>query len=338
MCAGTTLKSNLKEASRVQITAVIDNYSDSLLASSEAKSDLVTRYPRRLDERTPDEGLLAEHGLCLFIRLFNGDQEHTILFDSGRTRLGVGRNLGVLGIDLTRLEAIVLSHGHADHYGGLNRVIKYLNGSSMPLIAHPDAFLNRYNELSDGTLMKRGRLVERTLEKAGVPIVKNKAPYLLASNLLAVTGEVERVTDFETISAHRYIKRDGKLEHDLIRDDQSLVLNLKGKGLVVISGCAHAGIINTIRYARKITGIERVHAVLGGFHLTGPKMETQIEKTVRELAEINPTVVVPMHCTSWKSTLRIYQAMPQAFILSSVGTRFNLGSRHSSRDQAANSN
>ncbi|MFC2060663.1 MBL fold metallo-hydrolase [Chloroflexota bacterium] len=325
MCANTVPPVVLKEADWVEITTIIDNYTDNLLASSEAKSDLVVRASRHREGGVQAEALLAEHGLSLLVKLLTNVQEHTILFDGGCTNVGIGHNLRVLNIDLAGLEAIVLSHGHSDHYGGLRKVAKHIQRSGVPLIAHPDALLNRYSEQADGTVVRRGRLLERPLERAGVQIVKCKFPHLLAENLLASTGEVERLTDFETVSTGRFIEREGNLERDLIRDDQSLVLNLKGKGLVVISGCAHSGIINTIRYARKITQIDRVYAVLGGFHLTGQQFESQTERTVAELVKINPAVVVPMHCTSWKAMLSIYKAMPQAFILSSVGTRFNLG-------------
>lgn len=139
-----------------------------------------------------------------------------------------------------------------------------------------------------------------------------------------VTGEVERVTPFEKGLPNAVLERDGKIEKDPIVDDQALVIHLKGKGLVVIAGCSHAGIINTILYAQNLTGTERVHTILGGFHLSGPYFEKIIEQTIGELKRINPEVLVPMHCTGWKAIQRMSQEFPDAFVLNSVGSMITL--------------
>jgi 7,8-dihydropterin-6-yl-methyl-4-(beta-D-ribofuranosyl)aminobenzene 5'-phosphate synthase len=135
---------------------------------------------------------------------------------------------------------------------------------------------------------------------------------------------VERVTDFEKGLPNAQMERNGKIEKDLILDDQALVINLKGKGLVVIAGCSHAGIINTILYAGKITGVEKVHTVLGGFHLSGPIFEPIIEETIKEFKKMAPEVLVPMHCTGWKAIQRFSDEFPSSFVLNSVGSRFTL--------------
>lgn len=317
-----TREAGLKKADRVEITTIVDNYTNTLLASSENKNDIMTRATEKYGgERAP----LAEHGLSLLIRLFSGNQVHVVLFDGGRSKTAIRYNLRLLNINLTNLEAVVLSHGHGDHYGGLFEVPRHIQKSGVPLIVHPDAFLSHYRKQSDGTMLKRKRLYERSLEKAGFHVVKSRSHQLLASKLVLSTGEVERTTEFETIPGEHYIERDGKLEPDIIRDDQSLVINLKEKGLVVISGCAHSGIINTIRYAMKINQTDRVYAVIGGFHLAGQGVEAKTEKTMKAFAEINPAIVVPMHCSSWYSIVKIYQEMPESFILNCVGTRLSLG-------------
>jgi 7,8-dihydropterin-6-yl-methyl-4-(beta-D-ribofuranosyl)aminobenzene 5'-phosphate synthase len=120
------------------------------------------------------------------------------------------------------------------------------------------------------------------------------------------------------------LERNGKIEYDPILDDQGIVIHVKGKGLVVVSGCAHAGIINTIYHARNISEVNNVYAVLGGFHLSGPLFEPIISRTIEELKKIDPQIIVPMHCTGWKAINELAKEMPQQFVLNSVGTRFVL--------------
>jgi 7,8-dihydropterin-6-yl-methyl-4-(beta-D-ribofuranosyl)aminobenzene 5'-phosphate synthase len=327
MSSNSALHASLEQAERVEVTTIVDNYTNELLGSSEPHNDHITRaktnerYPKgRAQPRMP----LAEHGLSLLISLFSDNQKHTVLFDGSYSKATIRHNLKALNIDLSELEAIVLSHGHRDHFGGLYEVVKYAPKSGLPLIAHPDAFLEHYHKQTDGTLVKRMRLTEQAFVESGLNVMKCKEPRLLASNLLLTTGEVERLTGFEVISSGRFIERNGKLEPDLIMDDQALIINLRDKGLVVISGCAHSGIINTIMHAMKITQTNRVYAVIGGFHLAGPRVDVLTEETIKALVEMNPQVIVPMHCNSWKSIVKIQQAMPDAFVLNSVGTKLIL--------------
>jgi len=142
--------------------------------------------------------------------------------------------------------------------------------------------------------------------------------------MVLVTGEVERITAFEKGLPNALYERNGKIEKDPISDDQAIVINLKGKGLVIISGCSHAGIINTVLFAKKITGVEKIHGILGGFHLTGPFFEQIIEETISELRSMEPQVIVPMHCTGWKAIQRFSEEFPSSFILNSVGSMFTL--------------
>jgi 7,8-dihydropterin-6-yl-methyl-4-(beta-D-ribofuranosyl)aminobenzene 5'-phosphate synthase len=269
--------------------------------------------------------MLAEHGLSLLVAVSVGEQTHHILFDCGYSKVGVPHNVKMLGIDLGNVEAIVLSHGHMDHTGALYPIVETLGGS-IPVILHPDAFLApRYFGLEDGRKLTFPQTLSRQdMENRGMEVIERRRPSLVAEGTIAVTGEIERVTDFEKGLPNALAERNGALEHDDILDDQSLVIELKGKGLVVISGCAHAGIINTMLYAQKITGINTIHAVLGGFHLQGPAFEPIIEQTIAEFKTIKPAVSVPMHCTGWRAIKRFSEEFPSAFALNSVGTRISL--------------
>jgi len=311
------------DAERIEITTVIDNYSDHTLAMTETPSEMIKRASWAMEERIPDEALLAEHGLSLLVKVFKGDKHHSILLDAGWSRIGVPHNMRMLGINASRIEAVVISHGHMDHFGALLEILWDLVSPDVPLIIHPDAFLPRVLSLSSGKRIKMPRLDEGEVENADSGLIKTKRPHPLASGLVFSLGEVERNTDFEKGLAGALIERKGEWEPDLIMDDQGLVMNIKGKGLVVITGCAHAGIINTIRHARKITGINTVYAVMGGFHLTGPQFMPITERMIQELKKINPSVIVPMHCTCWRATNLIAEEFPDQFILNSVGTTFS---------------
>ena len=138
-----------------------------------------------------------------------------------------------------------------------------------------------------------------------------------------LTGEIERTTEFERGLPVHEAFRDGEWQPDpLLYDDQALVAHVRGKGLVVIMGCGHAGVINTLRYARKLTGIDRILAVVGGFHLSTPAFEPIIGPTVEALAEFRPQILVPTHCTGWRATHALASAFPDVFMQNSVGTRY----------------
>jgi len=315
------MPNTLKEIDRVEIVTLIDNYVDVLLKDT----DIVKRPAHTGGEEIPRDTLVAEHGLSLLITVYRGTKSHTILFDTGYSQIGVPHNIALLGIDLQRIEAIVLSHAHMDHTGSLHKI---LDGIQEPvtLVVHPGAFYYpRYIERDDGKRQRFPRTLSREdLASEKVEILENENAVFMAENGIMVTGEVERTTEFEKGLPGALLEKEGEMRPDPISDDQALVLNLKEKGLVVISGCSHSGIINTILHAQKLTGLRKVHAVLGGFHLTEPASESIIEKTISELKDVGPEVIVPMHCTGWKAIQRLHQEFPSAFVLNSVGSKITL--------------
>ena len=311
----------LKEVNRVEILTLIDNYVDVLLEST----DIVTRPPLSKGKQIPTDTLLAEHGLSLLVTVYQDKNKHSIILDAGYTEVGLMHNLEGLEVDLGSIEAVVLSHGHMDHTGALYAILDTMP-RQMPLVVHPHAFLShRYFKIDNNRKLRFPQtLIRSKLKDLGVEILDRKKPTLLADDTILVTGEVERVTSFEKGMPNAIMEQDGKLVKDPIADDQSLVILLKGKGLVVISGCAHSGIINTILCSRNLTGAEKVHAVLGGFHLSGSAFEPIIGETVLELKKFSPEVLVPMHCTGWKAIQRFSNEFPASFILNSVGSHFVL--------------
>lgn len=311
----------LKELDRVEVLTLMDNFVDLLLEDTE----VVTRPPKAVGEEIPTDTLLAEHGLCLLVRVQRGTEKHTILFDTGYNSMGVLHNMDKLGVDPNEMEAIVLSHAHMDHTGSLHPILGKISGP-IPLIIHPDAFLYpRFVELKDGSKKRFPRtLVRQDLDQRHVKLQESRTPTPVLDGSILVTGEIERTTVFEKGMPEALLEREGRLELDPIKDDQALVMNLKEKGLVVISGCSHAGIINTVLYAKKLTGVDKVHAVLGGFHLSGAFYEKILEETIEMLKTLSPEVVVPMHCTGRKAMERFSREFPSSFVLNSVGSKINL--------------
>ena len=311
----------LKEVDRVEVLTLMDNFVDVLLEDTE----VVTRPPKAVGEEIPTDTLLAEHGLCLLVKVQRGAEKHTILFDTGYNNMGVLHNMDKLAVDPEEMEAIVLSHAHMDHTGSLHAILEKIS-DPIPLVVHPDAFqYPRFFEQKDGSKKRFPRtLVRSDLAERNVKIIESRTPTPIVDESILVTGEVERTTEFEKGMPNALLEMDGRLEPDPINDDQALVMNLKQKGLVVISGCSHAGIINTVLYAKKLTGVEKVYAVLGGFHLSGAFYEKILEKTVDKLKALSPAVVVPMHCTGRKAMELFSREFPASFVLNSVGSKIAL--------------
>jgi 7,8-dihydropterin-6-yl-methyl-4-(beta-D-ribofuranosyl)aminobenzene 5'-phosphate synthase len=304
---------NLREADAVEITVLVDNYGDVFLEGNE-----FVRRPKR----SPHFSLLAEHGLSCLIKVVFGLETHTILLDAGHSATCLLYNAGILDVDFNKVESIVLSHGHIDHYSGLPAVLGKTRPHT-PLFLHPYAFLERRLKPPPGKQTESSiQLNEDELKKAGAAITKREKPYAIASELVQVTGEVERITGFEKGFPKAEAKINGEWVIDPFKDDQAIAIKVKNKGLVIIGGCSHAGIINTIEYARKITKTDKVHAVLGGFHLTGSQFEPIITPTIEEMKRIKPDYIIPMHCTGWKAINEFSRQMPAQFILNGVGTTY----------------
>ncbi|MDD1703356.1 MAG: MBL fold metallo-hydrolase [Methanoregula sp.] len=303
---------SLKPADRVEVTVLVDNYLDIFVPPS-------TPVDRRLPF-DPRRHIFAEHGFSCLVRVVSGSKEHAVLFDTGLSRECMAHNARQLGISLAGFEAVVLSHGHFDHTGGLPTVFAAA-GRQVPLVLHPDAFLKRRMNGPKG-IAELPQIDAAELKKAGADILQRPGPSTLAAGHLLVTGEVERKTSFERGMPGMEMFADGAWVPDPIRDDQAVVINVRDKGLVVISGCAHAGIVNTVEYAKKITGVDHVHAVLGGFHLTGPAFAKIIRPTVDAMKKNDPDYVVPMHCTGWDAINRFMAEMPGKCMLNTVGTTY----------------
>jgi len=305
---------NLRELERVEVTVLVDNYTDLLLLQSTkvVKRPLVP----------PPQAFLAEHGFSCLIKTIDGSEEHVTLMDVGISGTSFLHNAQLLKIDLSKVEALILSHGHFDHCWGLREILPKIP-KGIPLVLHPDAFLpRRLNLPALGIQLPIPPPVESMLREAGMEIRKTPDDSTLASGRLLVLGEIERTTEFEKGMPGAEAEIKGQWVKDPFQDDRGIAVKLKNKGLVVIGGCSHAGIINTVKYAQKVTGVSKVHAVLGGFHLTGPMLQSIIGPTIGEMKKIGPDYIVPTHCTGWSAINQFAREMPEQFILNTVGTTY----------------
>ena len=326
----------LTPVDRVEIVSVVDNVVDLLLMSTDVAKRIgpagleggqlpVVGAPL-LETGTCADTPVAEHGLSFLVSVISGDTRRTLLFDTGSSVTALTHNLRSLGADPRAIEAVVLSHGHFDHTMGLNGLVGTLHPLP-PLVVHPDVWLRRRVAIPGQPPWELPTTSREKICAAGFPVIESRDPSMLLDGAIVVTGEIERTTTFEHGLPVHEAYRDEHWEPDpLLHDDQAIVANLDGKGLVVITGCSHAGVINTIHYARKITGIDRVHAVLGGFHLSGMLYEHIIPDTVAALRDIGPQVIAPSHCTGMRATHALADAFPGEFIPSSVGTKYVLAS------------
>ncbi|MBM4273575.1 MAG: MBL fold metallo-hydrolase [Deltaproteobacteria bacterium] len=294
----------------VTVEILVDNFFDVFEPS---RPGIVERVvPGRLKQP-----LLAAHGLAYLITLHRNGQSSRILMDAANSPLPLFNNLKALEHQVDEIDAVVLSHGHPDHYGGL---VSFLGQrtAGLPVYIHQESFHPKL------LITPRGRIGPWTLPRqdllnAGALLHENSGPELVLNQAL-LTGTVEASTPYETPLPGPKRIIEGKEEHDHFSDEQALVMNVEGRGLVVVGGCSHPGIVNMVTYAQKITGVRQVAAIIGGFHLTAGG-DDLIRNTIAGLKEINPELIVAGHCTGFRALTKLAAAFPDNFMVSCVGTR-----------------
>jgi 7,8-dihydropterin-6-yl-methyl-4-(beta-D-ribofuranosyl)aminobenzene 5'-phosphate synthase len=310
----------IPEIEKATVTILADNYSD--LTAPHRK--IAKRHT--IDPQTSifELGFHAEHGLAYHIEVVANGVPASFLFDFGMDFQGVNRNCDLLKLDFSKVEALALSHGHFDHWGSLVGLLKTKKSAmreGIPLYFGEDAFIERYSKGPDGVVRSLSILNRPDIEALGVvKLVEIKTPTEIVPGAYS-TGKIEMVTEYEKGQPPLVIKQGDQFVQDFFVGEQAVVMNLKGKGLIVLSGCAHRGIVNAVKQAQTISGIEKVHAVMGGFHLTGAKPEI-IQKTIADVKAFAPEYIVPTHCTGFQAITAFSKDMPEPFILSTVGTHF----------------
>ena len=267
------------------------------------------------DNSVAGPGVLAEHGLSLHVEA----DGHAFVFDTGASGVFVG-NAARLEIDLSQAVPVVLSHGHYDHTGGLATLLSAHGGREV--IGHPEVFAAKYSRQRSRPARAIGSpQSRRRLSRLGATFRLSAEPQEVAPGVIT-TGMVPRTTDFEHIPSHFAVRRGGKLAQDSFDDEQAVVVRTR-RGLVVILGCAHRGLINTIRRAIELTGDGRVRAVIGGTHLAAAA-PPQVESTIKELRALDVGRLVACHCTGFGASAELKAAFGEDFSLGGVGLTLQL--------------
>ena len=288
---------------------------------------------------------IGEHGLGMSVTVFDNEKSHLFLFDTGSIKQSIIGNIEALGVKYDEIEKIILSHGHFDHFGGLAAIIPKLNkGSKIYLNA---ACFDQYhivfsttgekiptNELGPNLekLRKEGKIKHRKLElldrnviynlanKNDIEIIETSEPIKLHEGIIT-SGEIELFDKSEVSQGFYSEKSPQVLEEHTFRDEVSLYINIKEKGLVILTGCGHVGIINTIKHAQKITGIDKVYAIIGGFHKENLSLD-EINSAVGFIERLDPKITCGVHCTGFEFN-RFMRKHP-SHTLGVVGTEFRL--------------
>jgi 7,8-dihydropterin-6-yl-methyl-4-(beta-D-ribofuranosyl)aminobenzene 5'-phosphate synthase len=314
----------------VVVTTLMDNVTDTTMPDQgPARRTGWHSVPRRASAVMEDgralDALLAEHGFSVLVTVTKAGREHRFLFDAGASPDGAVENMRRLGVDPGSIEAIVCSHGHFDHTAGLDGLIRVLGRVNMPVLIHPHFWRRRRIVVPGRHPLEIPTTSRRALREAGFEIIEEQQPSFLFDGSVLVTGEVPRVTGYEPGFPPQQAWLDQHWQADpLVLDEQGLIINVAGKGLVVITGCGHAGVVNIARYAQRLTGGQPLYALLGGFHLGGPLFEPLIPRVLTDLAAMNPGVLVPAHCTGWRAQHAMSARFPDAFVPNAVGTSFYL--------------
>jgi 7,8-dihydropterin-6-yl-methyl-4-(beta-D-ribofuranosyl)aminobenzene 5'-phosphate synthase len=314
----------------VVVTTLMDNVTDSLMPDQgPARRPVLGQGPRRpsavMEDGQAPDALIAEHGFSVLVTVTKAGREHRFLFDAGTSPDGVTENLRRLGIDPGSIEAIVCSHGHFDHTTGLDGLIRVLGRASLPVLIHPHFWRRRRLQLPGRDPLEIPTTSRRALTGAGFDIIEEQQPSFLFDRSVLITGEVPRTTGYEPGLPPQQAWLGGSWQPDpLVLDEQALIVSVAGRGLVVITGCGHAGVVNIARYAQRLTRGQPLYALLGGFHLSGPAFEPLIPRVLDDLAAMNPGVLVPAHCTGWRAQHAMSARFPGAFVPNSVGTSFHL--------------
>jgi len=310
---------SLPEVDRLSVTTVVDNFIDSLRADEKVAKRFTHAQARRMPT------LKAEHGLGHWVEVSRGGETRRIAFDFGLTGESYTHNFLELGLDAGQVDAVALSHGHMDHYGGLGGFLKTYRRrmkKDLAFYGGSDHFLPRFNERNNARVYI-GRLDRDELERYDLDVRVVGKPTLLPEGVL-LSGEMHETAPFEVIPPSLKVERDGEVVQDTFIGEQTLIANVRGRGLVIVTSCSHRGIVGICRHAVKVSGVPKVHAVIGGFHLSGLAGE-RITQVVDAFRALGVDYLIPQHCTGLEAIIQMGLHLPKELVVSSVGSTFAFG-------------
>lgn len=318
-------------ADRVEVLVLVDNTTDSLSTNpanvTAEWSGLMTGG--RLRMVSGQNICCAHHGLSLLITAHLGSETRTLLFDAGPEGATFLRNTRILGVDFGAVEAVVLSHGHWDHAGGLLAAIEAVAAArkdgSPTCFVHPGMFAQRASQRPNGELLAHEPVPDpERLAAAGAKVVNTREPQLAAGGAFYVSGEIPRLTAYEKgLPGHMRRSEDGRTwEPDpLLMDERFVAVHVKDKGQFVFSACSHAGLINVLNHARATFPAVPLHGVMGGLHLSGAT-EKIIPETINDLRAFDLKLLAPGHCTGWRALGAMAKVFGDELVPSAVGKRY----------------
>jgi len=266
---------------------------------------------------------LGQHGVSFLVEGIKNSDAMRILVDVGQNSQALLNNMKLLNISPLTIDAIVLTHCHYDHTQGVVSMLNEIGKDDILVVAHSDIF--RPHFFSDLCLRHVGVMQaasEEEIKKTGARLFLTKDPVVLMPGIMT-TGEVKRCTDFEGVGMGLKTIENGRVKDDPMLDDISIVANVNGKGLVIVTGCSHAGIVNITKHAIELTGCKKIEAVIGGLHLIDAS-ETRIKRTVESLSKLNPAMICAGHCTGFKAQVELYLALAEKFSPLHTGMQFEI--------------